>query len=120
MSWDIYLWDDRGHQEGYWNYTHNTNTMVNEALRALDYEIKESNSSVAFIIKDDWLNLLDGMEGIEGAKLLQQIFKELRSNPQKYRQFDPPNGWGDYEGITRILEEMSTKIPEWPCKWEAH
>jgi hypothetical protein len=32
MSWDISLVDDRGHIEGDWNYTHNCNGMIEDAV----------------------------------------------------------------------------------------
>ena len=36
--------------------------------------------------------------------------KELASNPEKYKQFDAPNGWGTYEDLLRFLKEYY-----WAC-----
>ena len=30
----------------------------------------------------------------------------LVSEPDRYKQFDPPNGWGDYDGFMEFLKEL--------------
>lgn len=30
---------------------------------------------------------------------------ELVRSPEKYKQFNPENGWGSYEGLVRFVEE---------------
>lgn len=45
--------------------------------------------------------------GIETARELIEPLREglhkLKSNPEKYKAFNPPNGWGDYEGFVRFV-----------------
>jgi hypothetical protein len=41
MSWDAALYDDRGHVEGAWNYTHNTSCMFYDVLN-VDFVLKGS------------------------------------------------------------------------------
>ena len=110
MSWDAWLIDDRGHIEAEFNYTHNTNAMVNAAVSNSDYTIDPTSGS--------WWRLLDGMEGPVGAKFLHTIIVELESNPSHYRTYDPSNGWGDYDSLLGVLKEMRTCVPEWPCTWK--
>lgn len=105
MSWDADF-DGR-----WWNYTHNTNKAVNTAAsEALDPPPA-----------DTWWKVLDGMDGAEGAAFLAPIIKELEQHPDKYRPMDPPNGWGDYEGILRVLREMKSASDQVCCnvrKWQ--
>lgn len=30
---------------------------------------------------------------------------ELTMNPEKYKQYNPENGWGSYEGLVKFVEE---------------
>ena len=29
----------------------------------------------------------------------------LKSDPEKFKRFNPPNGWGDYDGLIRFVEK---------------
>lgn len=119
MSWDAYLYDDRGHLEGNWNYTHNCNGMVNLILDP-NYEQRSVVEEV-FCFKDkkhvSWYKHLDGMSGPDGAAFLQKIITNLRTNPEKFIALNPPNGWGSYESFLEVLTNMRDRVPEYPTKW---
>jgi hypothetical protein len=112
MSWDAWLEDDRGHVEGEWNYTHNTNPMVDEAMARAGRQ-------------GSWIDVLDGMTGPEGARLLDAIVRELLADPQTFEAMNPRNGWGAYRsdsgcdrtGIVEQLMKMRDSVPEWPTVW---
>jgi hypothetical protein len=105
MSWDATLIDDRGHQEGWWDYTHNTNDMANSVIHPDD----DTGQS--------WWRILDGMEGKAGAAFLGRIIEGLEADPDRFRAMNPPNGWGNYDGFLGVLREMRDRVPDWPCVW---
>lgn len=109
MSWDADLIDDRGHDEGSWNYTHNCNGMANFVMADLFGDQVEA-----------WWKKLHNMEGPAGAELLDGIVKGLEAEPGRFRAMNPENGWGDYDSFVRILKEMRDAIPEWPTKWSVN
>lgn len=37
---------------------------------------------------------------------LRVALAELVVNPEKYRAFDPPNGWGSYDGLVQFASEF--------------
>jgi hypothetical protein len=39
----------------------------------------------------------------EIADLLDEGWNILLSDPDKYKQFNPENGWGDYEGLCEFV-----------------
>lgn len=106
MSWDAELIDDRGHVEGSWNYTRNTNRMANSALPA-----------GVLAERVTWWRLLDGMDGPPGAAFLDQIIRGLEADPEHFRSMNPDNRWGDYDSFLGVLREMRSAVPEWPCAW---
>ena len=111
MSWHIHLVDDRGHEEGWWNYTHNINGMINEALIAAG-AIDPDEPYAAL-----WRRLRP-LNGAKGGELIHKAAVELKAHPEKHRAMNPENGWGNYDEILAILEEMERSIPEWPCVWK--
>lgn len=108
MGWDAWLVDDRGHTEGDWNYTYNTGPMIYDALDRAGISLDEHRNL--------W-NYLQGKTGAEGGFVLAAIVRELEADPDHYRAMNPPNGWGDYEGILKVLTDMRNSVPEWPTTW---
>lgn len=39
---------------------------------------------------------------------------ELRANPDKYKAYNPENGWGDYNGLIRFVEEYLSMCQKHP------
>jgi hypothetical protein len=40
--------------------------------------------------------------------------EKLRANPQHFKQFNPANGWGDYEGLVGFIEDYIQACEENP------
>ncbi len=120
MSWDVDLIDDRGHTEGDWNYTHNTNDMIAAAYEAQTGKTTpQCGGSLGFAIGPAWWERLDGATGEDGQQYLASIITALEVDPDRYRAMNPPNGWGDYDQLLDILREMRDRVPAWPCTWKA-
>lgn len=95
MSWDAHLdCPHCGHGEE-WNYTHNINPMLNTAR---DTFVEAHPGS--------WWQDLSGMRGEDGAEFVYKIWRELGRFPDRYKASNPPNGWGDYDSIRKVLMEM--------------
>lgn len=111
MSWDATLTDNYGDEIGDWNYTHNTSAMIYEAL---------SRAGVALSKQERWYTRLDGMWGTEGRTYLTTIVRQLEDEPATFKAMNPQNGWGDYDGLLRILREMRDRVPDdFATRWEA-
>lgn len=126
MSWDAYLIDDRGHEEGFWNYTHNCNPMIEAALGE-DIEATTEpwwqsicTQGASPLGRCCWWELLHGAEGPEGAALLDRVIRGLEAEPARFRAMNPQNGWGDYDSLLKVLTEMRNAVPEWLTKWKVH
>ncbi len=143
MSWNAYLVDDRGHIEGAWGYTHNTNGMANVALDESGYERPLSTREcwVARVNPDDevlrdetgravlvhcpnghgllsWWKCLNGLSGPDGAALLDRIVRGIEADLPRFEAMSPENGWGTCDRFVGVLREMRDCVPEWPCVWE--
>lgn len=119
MSWDAYLIDDRGHTEGEWNYTHNTNRMIAAAYEAQTATgTEESGGPLGRAIGPAWWHRLNGTTGPVGAAYLDDIIAGLEADPARYESMNPENGWGDYRQLLGVLREMRAAVPEWPTEWE--
>ena len=71
------------------NITHNLNKM---AMEAGIYE---------HLWRPDEINITKAKELIEP---LRQGLHELLSRREHFEQFNPDNGWGDYEGLVRFVD----------------
>lgn len=49
---------------------------------------------------------LNGLIGEEAALELEQAINKMESSPKEYRQMNPANGWGNYEGAITFLENL--------------
>lgn len=91
MSWDIgielcgYKFQDKE-----WNYTHNCNDMMRAA-------------------GVDWVYTLDGLKVKDTIPQFEMMLENLKADPERYIAMNPPNGWGDYNSLVAIWEEI---IPE--------
>lgn len=52
------------------------------------------------------VNDLDGKTGRECIPLLRAAVAKMETSPAKYREMNPDNGYGDYEGALRTLREL--------------
>lgn len=120
MSWDAALTDDRGHNEGWWNYTHNCNGMIAAAYETVSGEgTGQGDDWLARVIGPTWWGRLDGSTGSDGAAYLTAIIQGLEADPDRYRAMNPENGWGDYDSLLKVLTEMRDRALscDWPTVW---
>jgi hypothetical protein len=40
--------------------------------------------------------------------------KELKERPEYYKEFNPANGWGSYEGLVKFTENYLKACREYP------
>ena len=90
-----------------YNITHNLTKMANacglyEALWR------------PHLLKSNWIEMQDydkeykfetdnPSEAWEIITKLKEGIEELKSNPEKYKKYNPDNGWGSYEGLVEFL-----------------
>lgn len=107
MGWDFGMWADvggeeRGYLDGYdRNYTFNVSPMFFRALAGT--EIAEAG-----------LRGLDGKLGSECAPLLTVMIERMEASPDAFKELNPPNGWGSYDGALHLLRELRRWCAEAP------
>lgn len=131
MSWDATLYDDRCHEEGSWNWTHNTSRMIYAVLEDAGIKLPPSTRSCSRLENGEWVRYpnghgtiawwehLDGMGGVEGVAYLRVIITGLEADPDRFRAMNPENGWGSYDGLLGVLRDMHDAVPDWPTTWRA-
>ena len=89
MSLDVYLNAVRPTTVFKWNVTHNLNKMA----------------EAAGIYKELWrpeeLNITTAQALIDP---LTAGLARLKNDPDYFRQFNPANGWGSYEGLVEFVD----------------
>ena len=58
------------------------------------------------IDKDKGFRKLDGMNCKEALPIIEKAIKDMLNNADEYRKLNPKNGWGSYEGLLKVLQEM--------------
>lgn len=102
MSWDIWLTtevDGRTvtiEDAGDFNYTHNCNRMIRHA---------------GF---EEWPYQLDGMPAGDFCKRLDAVLVAFREDPDRYREMNPENGWGDFDSLHLLLTEVLDSFDPFP------
>lgn len=99
MSYDIYLDIDTGAGEPQTvaevgNYTSNVSPMWRQALGG------------------KLLREYHGAPCSEAAGPLAEAVKRMEAEPEKYREMEPGNGWGDYEGALAYLRRLAEMSAE--------
>ena len=81
------------------NITHNLNKMADAAgLYQVIWHPEE----------------LDFTEAKQLIKPLKVGLELLKSDPDKFRAFNPPNGWGDYVTLVDFVEKYLAACIAWP------
>jgi hypothetical protein len=90
MSLDVYLVQMQPTEVYGSNITHNLNKMA-----------RESGLYQALWCPEE-LGVVTAWELIP---YLREGLKSLKSDPEHYEQFNPPNGWGSYGDLVRFTEQ---------------
>ena len=103
MSWDIYLERPKCDHCGRdsetvfeRNYTHNMNGAIREAWGGKCW-------------KD-----VDGKRAEDVLPSLRHAIAMLRNEPAAFKRYEPGNGWGSVEGVTKFLEDCARAMEESP------
>ena len=59
----------------------------------------------------------EGIEGKRGRELLDDLrvsLATLRADPARFKAMNPPNGWGDYDGLCDVVQRMIEAIEKYP------
>ena len=56
----------------------------------------------------------DGMKCSDLAPILSKGIATLKSNPEKYRMYEPENKWGTVESTIKFLEDIHRNCIEYP------
>ena len=81
------------------NYTSNVSRMWSDAI-GIDY-------SLADLIRDN-------PRPSDLLPYLERGVEAMKADPEKYRAWNPENGWGDYEGALAYLEWMAQGCRDYP------
>jgi len=81
------------------NITHNLNVMAEQA------------GIYEHLWRPDEIGVTKAKELIEP---LRQGLHKLKLNPEKYKEFNPDNGWGSYEGLVKFVENYLNACYKYP------
>lgn len=78
-----------------------------------DVEILEKNVTYNLadmyykcIDKEKGFKKLDGMNCKEALLIINNAIQDMLNNADEYRKLNPANGWGSYEGLLKVLQDM--------------
>lgn len=92
--------DNELDDEVYWrNITHNLNTMAGKA--GIYYQLW----------RPDEIGVTHAGQLIDP---LRQGLMVLENNPDKFKEFNPENGWGNYDGLVDFVREYLKACEEYP------
>lgn len=86
------------------NITHNLGTMASKV------EIGE-HTLYRYLWRPEEINITTAEQLIEPLKL---GLEELKNNPEKYKEFNPENGWGSYDNLVGWLDSYLKACIEYP------
>jgi len=76
------------------NITHNLGMMANEVVLSNGLNLYQ------VLWRPDESNLIYARDI---ADLLDEGWNILMADPERFQKFDPPNGWGSYEGLEKFV-----------------
>ncbi len=65
-------------------------------------------------IKDEEENKFLYAEAGELYDAIMAGIKNLESDPEKFKKFNPENGWGSYEGLLRVAKRFADACRDYP------
>jgi hypothetical protein len=99
MSLDVYLTKVKRTEVYESNITHNLGGMASEA------------GIYMYLWKPEEIDIHTAEQLIEP---LEKGLALLKSEPHRFKAFNPPNGWGNYENLVRFVEEYLESCKENP------
>lgn len=112
MSLDITLVMDqcdhckRGDEIVSFNITHNLGKMASNVI--ISYNTKLSNTLYDYLW-DEKTDLASDM-----IEPLTQGLSKLKDDPEYYKQFESPNGWGTYKYFVPFVEKVLNACIQYP------
>ena len=61
--------------------------------------------------------ILNGMTAVMMRRVVSNAYSVMRDNPSYFRQWNPENGWGSYEGAKKFLRELDTYLEGCPDEY---
>lgn len=61
----------------------------------------------------DW-DALEGKDGETVGPRIKAAAERMRAEPEKFKALNPPNGWGDYDGLLAVLDDIVTACARSP------
>lgn len=55
-----------------------------------------------------------GMRAGDAGSIWQAVVDELQDDPDKYKELNPANGWGDYDGAVEVLTALAAACMQHP------
>lgn len=80
------------------NYTYNLSKAWRAASGLEDFNLQD----------------LDGANAEKGLPIIKKIIDELTNNPEKYRDYEPSNGYGNIETSVGFLKGIANTWEEYP------
>ena len=113
MSLDISLHQDAAYNTEVYeaNITHNLGKMAREVTCFILQEIDEEAKEITLY---DILWHGSGQSGLVIAPMLEVGINELKENREIYEEYNPENGWGDYEGLVKFTEQLLYACKAYP------
>jgi len=99
MSADYWLQIDTGGPEPATLASFNCTYNLGEMLRAAGFP--------------EW-DALTGAPASETGGMLRSVADKLRADPEQFKTYNPPNGWGTYEGAIEFLNEFAAACAAHP------
>lgn len=98
MSWDFGMYADLGGPEKTWlghdaNYTYNVSKMYYDAFSDFG---------------TDGIRMLSDRQGEACIPMLERAIQRMQDDKLKYLEWNPSNGWGNYQGALDLLRELLT------------
>ena len=101
MSYDIALYRKglKNKERAYYDYDGNITYNVYEMLEVAfgEYHLKKWND----------------LSCDKFFKNLEKGYIDMKENPEKYRKYNSPNGWGTYETTLNAIEKLYKAIKEY-------
>jgi len=99
MGLDVYLTEVKPCEIFSANITHNLTAMASDAGIYL------------YLWRPDEIGITKAAQLIEPLTAGLEL---LRSDPERFKRYNPPNGWGSYEGLIDFVSEYLARCKENP------